>query len=116
MRSNPRAAALIVGLSSALCGVFTTKALAQTDGQWIDAEPVPEGALQVPAAPAWPRQIALEGQAGYNAPLGYLGLAVDADLLPWLSLSGGLGTDLFESQYQPLYVKQVTVRQLALMP
>jgi hypothetical protein len=119
MRSKPRAAALIVGLSSALCGLFTTPALAQADAQSIDAEPVPERQLPVPAAPAapaWPRQVAVEGQAGYGAPLGDLGLAVEADVLPWLSLSAGLGSDLFESQYQPLYVKQVVVRQMALMP
>jgi hypothetical protein len=37
------------------------------------------------------RQLVVEGQAGTNLPLGQYGLAVDGDVRPWLSVSGGVG-------------------------
>jgi hypothetical protein len=104
-------AVVTVGLSSALCAILTAPALAQTDPN----QPEPAAAAG-PRDHSWTRQVAVEGQVGYGAPLGYVGLAVDADVLPWLSISGGLGTDLFEVKYLPLYVSHQEVRQLALMP
>src|SRR6185312_14045892 len=106
MPRSTRAALVTVGVSSALCAILTAPARAQSVA--------PANAQSVPQP--WTRQIAVEGQTGIGAPLGYLGLSVDADVLPWLSISAGLGTDLFEVKYRPLYVDQQGFRQLAFMP
>lgn len=41
--------------------------------------------------------VILEGQTGARAPLGQLGLALDVEALPWLSISGGYGSKSVES-------------------
>ncbi len=41
------------------------------------------------------RQVVLEEQVGVVAPLGKVGLALDVDVVPWLSVQAGVGTDVF---------------------
>src|SRR4051794_7130578 len=50
-----------------------------------------EGAATADPGSDPPRQLVVEGQAGANLPLGQYGLAVDAELLPWLAVGGGVG-------------------------
>ena len=67
-----------------------------------------------PAPGAHPHRVVLEGQVGLAAPLGALGLALDVDILPWLSVQAGAGVDV--SDQDELCGCRWGTRQLALMP
>lgn len=111
MGTTTRIAAVTVGVSSLVCGLFTTTAVAQA----VTPLPQPAGA-GAPDKTPWTRQIAVEGQLGAAAPLGALGLAVDADVLPWLSISAGVGTDMFDPKDKYPCQCSGGLRQVALMP
>jgi hypothetical protein len=110
MSGAARAALMAVGVSSALCAIFTAPALAQVDA----------GDELTPAAPPsrapWTRQVAVEGQVGSATPLGLFGVAVDVDLVPWLSISTGVGTDIFDEGSSDDCQCRWGLRQVALMP
>ena len=112
-----RSALVTVGVSSALCVILSAPALAQSDAQ--EGQPTradqPAPADQ-PALATWRRQIVVEGQIGAGTPLGLFGLAVDADLLPWLSISAGFGTDIFDRDDSYSCGCEWSLRQVALMP
>jgi len=73
-----RVAVLAVGLSSAFWAIFTTPAHAQSE--------------------PWTRQVAVEEVASDGGPLGIFGLAVEVDVQRWLSISAGVGADLFAQE------------------
>jgi hypothetical protein len=106
-----RAAWLTVGISSTLCAIFTAPARAQSDGQGDRSTPAGQ-----PTRAPWTRQIALEGQIGSATPLGVFGVDVEGDLLPWLSISAGVGADLFDRDDSYDCQCHWSVRQMALMP
>ena len=111
MGTTTRTAAVTVGISSLLCGLFTTPAVAQA------VRPPPRSATAgEPEKTPWTRQITIEGQLGAAAPLGALGLAVDADVMPWLSISAGVGTDMFDPKDKYTCQCSGGLRQMALMP
>jgi hypothetical protein len=74
-----RLVVITVGLSSFFCTTFTSPAEAQ-----------PQAGTESRTG-----QIAVEGQIGYDTPLGVSGLAIDVDLRSWISISAGVGTDMF---------------------
>jgi hypothetical protein len=113
MNRLTRFPAKTVGVLPALCAVFAAPAWGQT-GAPAD-QPTPAN-QPTPAHVPWTRQIAVEGQIGSATPLGIFGVALDAEVLPWLSVSAGIGADMFDRDDDYTCQCHWSLRQVALMP
>jgi hypothetical protein len=97
--------------SAASCSIFVTVVILSRQAL---------GQAAVTAAPATEeprtRQVALEGQVGVVTPLGIFGLALDIDVVRWLSVRAGVGVDVFDREDLRACHCSWSLRQLALMP